>query len=381
MITVQQKQHRKVKKLQSIDALRGIAILMVMLVHTSQVVSGLPSLTSQIADLGKLGVQLFFILSAYTLCLSASRRANEHNGLMLYYIRRFFRIAPLYYLGILLYGIFALATEADIHFTLENVLANILFVHGFYMPANNTIVPGGWSIGTEMAFYAVFPFLLYFYKQRFRHQLSMLLFPLAGLVTCLFATQFLLHISNYSLNENSFLFFNILNQLPVFLLGMAYYSYTGKYSGDQVKPLAFALPTMAYLLVVAGGFLLFPDNITLKPFTAGLIFLILLHAMRNYKWLNLPFLVRVGQLSYSMYIIHFVFAWYLSRSLATDLATFLAPHVVLAICYLTTILASATVAMVTERTIERYGIKTGQLIISIVKANKAPLARTRTGEA
>ncbi len=156
-------------KLNYIDSIRGVAILMVILVHAAQSVPGLSPLTSLLADYGQMGVQLFFVASAYTLCLSATKRRGESRGWLKYAIRRYFRIAPLYYLGILIYFGRALIEAANgivgrtllEDYSLANVAANVLLVHGFYPPANNTVVPGGWSIGTEVAFYAIFPTIFY----------------------------------------------------------------------------------------------------------------------------------------------------------------------------------------------------------------------------
>lgn len=83
------------KKLEHIDALRGVAILMVMLVHVSQKISGLSSKIILLSGYGQMGVQLFFVISAYTLWLSSAKRKDEQNKLLNYFIRRVFRIAPL----------------------------------------------------------------------------------------------------------------------------------------------------------------------------------------------------------------------------------------------------------------------------------------------
>ncbi|NEM96596.1 acyltransferase family protein [Pontibacter burrus] len=371
-------QKQETKKIQYIDTLRGVAILMVMLVHTSQSVENLPQLSSRLADLGKLGVQLFFILSAYTLCLSASRRGEENNQLLFFYIRRFFRIAPLYYLGIGLYGLYHTAIDADTsYFNLQNILANVFFVHGFYMPANNNVVPGGWSIGTEMAFYALFPFIFYFYKQQLRNRMGILLFPLLGLVASLLITQLLLYSSNYTLNENAFLYFNLFNQLPVFLLGISYYCFTQKYKNVTLPAVSFLGPASCYLIVLAMSILLFKDNIAINPFVAGLIFIVLLQVVKQFAFLNVQLIKRVGQLSYAMYLFHFVFAWYFSKELAKTLAPFLNPHLILLVCYLTTILATLVVAVISEKTIERYGLALGRLLISRIRASRVPLAEAK----
>ncbi len=126
-----------VDKLAYIDVLRGIAILMVMLIHTSLPVNGLSTFVGYVDRYGQMGVQLFFVASAYTLCHSFVGRANEPRPLSSFFIRRFFRIAPLYYFGIVTYCLL----EPVIHilsiiqlpiseYNFGSIRANILFIHG-----------------------------------------------------------------------------------------------------------------------------------------------------------------------------------------------------------------------------------------------------------
>jgi len=163
-------------KLQFIDFMRGLAILMVMAVHVGLTAHiYLPYKTDlswiyKLTNYGQLGVQLFFVASAYTLCLACDRRRNEKLPVVSFFVRRYFRIAPLYYVGIILYfAMHALKVVWEkkesfrfFPYNFENVLANIFFYHGFYLSGNNSVVPGGWSIGTEMAFYLFFPLIFWF---------------------------------------------------------------------------------------------------------------------------------------------------------------------------------------------------------------------------
>ena len=55
-----------------------------------------------VAFTGQRGVQMFFLVSAFTLTLSHYNRRQERRPTLNYAIRRFFRIAPMLYLGILL---------------------------------------------------------------------------------------------------------------------------------------------------------------------------------------------------------------------------------------------------------------------------------------
>ena len=168
------------RKLEYIDLLRGLAILLVVAVHASFSIWYHPTEhRSEFLDLffasifyaGQFGVVLFFIVSAITLTLSMeNRNESKYN----FYIRRYFRIAPLYYFGILLYFIFRLVVESHRSgeiilfpegYSVLKIIQNIFFLHGLSTNNYNFIVPGGWSIATEMYFYLVFPFLFILYKR------------------------------------------------------------------------------------------------------------------------------------------------------------------------------------------------------------------------
>jgi len=76
------------KKLEFIDALRGLAILGVILVHTGYSIglSG-DKLLNDIVGSGAKGVQLFFIASAFTLFRSYKNRSViEHHTIVNFFI-------------------------------------------------------------------------------------------------------------------------------------------------------------------------------------------------------------------------------------------------------------------------------------------------------
>jgi peptidoglycan/LPS O-acetylase OafA/YrhL len=155
-----------VKNLKYIDALRGIAVLGVLMVHCSKFgANNYPFLLSKIFDNGAMGVQLFYVVSAFTLFLSVSFRSkNEKNPNRNFFIRRFFRIAPLYYLAVLYYlyqdGTGPRLWLGDMnHISTANIASNFFFSHGINPYWINSIVPGGWSVSVEMFFYCLVPFL------------------------------------------------------------------------------------------------------------------------------------------------------------------------------------------------------------------------------
>jgi peptidoglycan/LPS O-acetylase OafA/YrhL len=88
-------------RLEWIDVLRGIAILMVILIHVGTYTHGLQQSIKNFTDYGSRGVPLFFIVSAFTLFRTVSKKFNAKS----FYIRRFARIAPMFFLALIFYAI------------------------------------------------------------------------------------------------------------------------------------------------------------------------------------------------------------------------------------------------------------------------------------
>jgi len=64
-------------KLDYINAVRGIAILLVIVLHVSRaVITTLPETIAYVCAKGSYGVQLFFVARAFTLYISYSNRIN-----------------------------------------------------------------------------------------------------------------------------------------------------------------------------------------------------------------------------------------------------------------------------------------------------------------
>lgn len=153
------------RQLPWVDALRGLAIFGVLICHAGQNVENLPSILGNLTYQGAMGVQLFYMISAFTLFLSlANRKKLEKKPLINFFIRRFFRIAPLFYCAIAFY---VLTTgigpshwiEDGQSITIPNLITHLTFTNGWNPYWINSLVPVGWSIAIEMPFYLIVPYL------------------------------------------------------------------------------------------------------------------------------------------------------------------------------------------------------------------------------
>jgi len=171
-----------IRKYDYIDALRGYAILAVLLVHSTQQVAPINLAFQRLASHGGRGVQLFYIASALTLCLSWQFRASlEAFPVRNFFIRRFFRIAPMFYVAmafyLCLYG-FSPRYWAPNGLEWWYLPLTALFLNGYHPETLTSVVPGGWSVAVEMNFYLVLPFLLL----RLKTMKSLLAFLLLSLL-------------------------------------------------------------------------------------------------------------------------------------------------------------------------------------------------------
>jgi exopolysaccharide production protein ExoZ len=154
---------------QSLDLLRGAAVLLVVASHcASETTSAVPGLTALAMDYGQLGVQLFFIVSGYTMMLTFGDRIDP-AAVRSFYVRRVFRIVPLFWIAIVFYLLFTRGEGFRIWaphgISAGDVLLTFLFLHWGSVTAFNSVVPGGWSIAVEMQFYLLFPLVILLFRR------------------------------------------------------------------------------------------------------------------------------------------------------------------------------------------------------------------------
>lgn len=166
-----------------LDGLRGFASLWVLVGHTMF----LTGYMVDVFDQPDMAVELFIIISGFLMAFHYQLREarepwTEPSTWMIFWVRRFFRIAPLYYvaLAVSLYfgpelwqqrlnsaavmpgSMAETLTYASRYLdqSLANILMHVSFVFGMTYTHNFRTPLPDWSIGLEMQFYAVFPFLM-----------------------------------------------------------------------------------------------------------------------------------------------------------------------------------------------------------------------------
>jgi len=340
--------------------MRGWAILMVIVCHQAQAFHHLSVPVNLLASYMQTGVFLFFITSAFTLCNSAVERSGERNQTRNFFLRRFFRIAPLYYFGICLFWLIKSLLPQLVKgyvrdFTGINVAANVLLLHGLLPGAFEGLVPGGWSIGTEWAFYLLFPVLFpacCWFRDTWGWKA--LLFPLALLAGA--AALLLAHVDMKNGNY-WFWYDSVINQLPIFLIGIILFLAVQK---GAFRP-NLGRDISAFLLTGAlAMWLLYVRLFTALPLASAVSFVFLFNILRVTST-SYGLVERVGRASYSMYVFHTIFAVCVTRAVlgsvtvpeSWETAAFVAACVI-------SVLATYLIGRASEKLIEHPFIALGR---------------------
>jgi len=140
----------------SLDGIRTIAFLLVFISHTG----------ADHGFAGSFGVTVFFFLSGY-LITTLLRREYEQNqviNLKHFYLRRFLRILPGFYIVLFLAYILTLIGVLGGEIQLAGFLSQALHYYNYYQTfvASDGVALGTdvyWSLAVEEHFYCIFPFL------------------------------------------------------------------------------------------------------------------------------------------------------------------------------------------------------------------------------
>ncbi len=346
-------------KLVFVDVLRGCAVLAVLLLHAGQRFNTayFPKFLKNLFAAGNLGVQLFFFVSAFTLFLSNHlRSAQKSDPIRNFFIRRFFRIAPLYYLAILCYTIVynnVLLPNITGALTPSNITWTAFFLNGFSPHIINKIVPGGWSVTVEVLFYCLTP-LLFKKIKNLNAALYVLSLSFIFRAVCNAAAPHLYAATIEPSVFKAFLYFYFPNQFPVFVLGIIFYfiwkrnyalSYKAVLIASLLLLIQFLAPQTSWHIVFSLLFILIAFWLS-KVKLSGVFVWCLQHA---------------GRLSYSMYLTHFAVLFLLFKLNLFPRPDSFAANVMLFIFqFMVLVFATVLVSVVTYKLIEVPAQKLGK---------------------
>lgn len=149
------------KKIDFIQAMRGIAALCVVLYHGSFWTGKISEITKYIFyPAGYFGVSLFFVISGFIMVISTKRSDSSINYVILFLIKRFTRIWPTYFIATLL----TLLLLSGIDWFLDAGRFVYFLRSVAFIPKGDALAPTfgmpalsiGWTLTYEMLFYLIF---------------------------------------------------------------------------------------------------------------------------------------------------------------------------------------------------------------------------------
>ena len=323
-----------------------------------------------------MAVPLFYLLSAYTLCLSSYKRSDEN--ITSFYIRRFFRIAPLFYFMTLLYIVGRYVSGRNV--PLNTILTNVFFIFNFIPQSNQFegIVTASWSIGVEMPFYLLFPFLLRASRGITR---ATLLFVIALIVSFLFRSG--LHwitlngiAQKMNLSSETIQIYSVLSlitNIPYFMMGIITFHIHKIIIKYEKRRL---ISTMLLILTITAfaGLPYMSDQYVLNPVPVGYLIslffmtLILSLFMKKNGLIINKFTVFFGEISYSSYLVHGMVIGVMVHFYDKIIFLVKLNWLAFIVCFAVTVLAVILVSLLTYKLIELPGMRLGHIFDKRLRA-------------
>lgn len=147
-------------RIPSLDGLRALSILLVLLGHLDGTVGyPVPPQVSRFFALGALGVRVFFVISGFliTSLLLEEREKMGRIHLGRFYLRRTLRIFPPYY--VFLAATALAAAFGVVQLNPGDLLHGATFTSNYHL-TRSWVVGHTWSLGVEEQFYLVWPAML-----------------------------------------------------------------------------------------------------------------------------------------------------------------------------------------------------------------------------
>ena len=307
------------RRYRSVDIVKGIAMIMVILVHYGQ---NYYFSFAEAFGFFQMGCQVFFVASGFgIMCLINNRYGGQltRNNVKSFYCSRVKALAPGWYTAI---AIVFLVNTILLHVTGEtlpfgtnrnwtSILCNLLFLNGLLPFCFNNVMPGGWYIGTTAVFYALTPLILHALNKEKSKKIFFAVSSFLGMM--LWTILYSVFRGAFLYNGFGYCFFLV--HYPEYLLGMMlYYDFSNQILNDT--EINRCLPLSAAALIISIILFFYPKTVFYIP-SAWMIALATYFALyymlskeQNKEYsLMLKSLEKYGKNSYCIFLVHAFIAW------------------------------------------------------------------------
>lgn len=335
-----------------LDVGRGLAVLGVLAVHTVQQFPSSIAHLDSLLKLGQFGVQLFFVISAYTMCMTLEARyGEERRPIAAFLVRRFCRLAVPMWVAMALYAGFLLCEVpyyASKSVEWWVVLLNASLLSALSPTAFGASVPGGGSIATEALFYLVFPVIFGLRRSPLAMAVAIAATVIADVWGFRPAVRALAALTGGTDEQTlrQYFHYGLVKQLPVFILGMVLHLLIAR--NRSISVVEWVVMVLAIAIYFA-----FSGFIAVVAACCALV----LYVLWRSEMVSTS-LVWLGRHSYSLYLFHFAFLNILLLAIPTTERVGLFP-----VCFLVVVGLSAAVSKLTKVYLEDAGTSLGRKLV------------------
>jgi peptidoglycan/LPS O-acetylase OafA/YrhL len=295
----------KSKRLIELDALRGFAALGVVGYHYTTWYDQLYKHSPEVLiyfPKGKYGVELFFIISGFVIFMTLQKIKVDSDFL----VGRFSRLFPAYWTAILLtFTVVAIAGFSDLAVKPYEALINLTMLQGFFnVPHVDQVY---WTLEIELSFYTI---MFTLYKLKLLSNIERIT---VGWLLLLIMNVVFRHLFSFQVDprvETALL----LNNANLFIIGLMFYKiYTERASVIRYGIIALSL--LIFKLEYSGAG---PKNFHSWSEVLIVVFFIILFQLvlnKKMKFVRLDLFLFLGEISYSLYLIHQNIGYVIIRSL------------------------------------------------------------------
>jgi len=165
-----------------LDAVRAFAVLLVLVHHW------LPEINGISFEMGKYGVDLFFVISGFlitSILIKQRKRLSEvsaFRSLKQFYMRRTLRIFPIYYLFLLFFVFMGLIFNLWSWHDYQIKYYFFYFSNFLFFIDQSINLTHLWSLSVEEQFYLIWPWIILFIPQS-KMKMSIIFFIFVGFLT------------------------------------------------------------------------------------------------------------------------------------------------------------------------------------------------------